>query len=70
MTRNPPKKPAAPPLGLPWETQEGSVLVWDSAGQLVAQCASDNASVLQRKRAARIAQFIVEAANATIKEPK
>ena len=64
----PPKKPAAPMWNLPWESHDNSVIIWNSNGDIVAQV--NWGSELQRKRAVRIARFIVEAANATIKEPK
>ena len=73
----PPKKPAAPMWGLPWTLCAiGSTLIEDRDGTIIARAlpgvsaGNDRPTELQRKRAARIARFIVEAANATIKEPK
>lgn len=65
-----PKKPAAPRFNLPWETEHGSTIIWDSNGHLVAQFASGEMSELQRRRKARYAKFVVDTVNRTIGESK
>ena len=66
----PPKKPAAPMWGLPWNVRVGGgTIIEDSNGNMIACTSSLEMSRLQVKRMARIARFIVEAANATL-EPK
>ena len=61
-------KPAAPPLGLPWETLPDSAMVYDCNQNIVAHINWN--TLLQRKRAVRIAKFVADAANATIKGEK
>jgi hypothetical protein len=62
------KKPAAPPWNLPWNVRVGGgTIIEDSDGNMIACTSSQAMSRLQRNRMARIARFICDTANATIK---